>query len=55
MKTFQELAGYINDIIDFEMDCCEQDGVETSYIRELEHILNELKEEAKFLKRGENI
>ena len=52
MKTIEEIAQAINDIIELEMEYSKEDGVDTNYPNELEHILNELKDAAKFLHKS---
>jgi hypothetical protein len=49
MNTIESIAEAINDIIQREMEFCKEDGINTTYTEQLEHVLSELKETATFL------
>ena len=49
MNTTESIAEAINDIIQREMEFCKEDGINTTYTEQLEHILSEIKETATFL------
>jgi hypothetical protein len=49
MNTIESIAEAINEFIEREMEYAKEDGVDTNYSDELEHILTELKDTAKFL------